>query len=454
MAERREALLQPSGHRTADAASAGSGTAVILEPDLVWVDGRFIPGTQIELLADGRVGQVGVRIAGVRPVERLKGRAMLPGFVNAHSHAFQVGLRGQGEVFPAGAGSFWSWREAMYALVESLDAEALKALSRRAFREMLAAGITAVGEFHYVHRDASGRWRDLDEAVLEAAREEGIRIVLLQCAYRTGAIGQPLRGGQVRFDTGGVDAYLEAFARLSAALDPRTQSASIVCHSVRAVPWQEVRALHQECRRRGGVFHMHVEEVLPEIEDCLEHYGRRPMQMIVEDLEVDDRFTAVHCTHTAPEDLRRFIGAGGTVCLCPLTEGNLGDGIPDVRGILAQGGRVAFGSDLNSRLCPLEELRWIEYVQHLVHRERGALRDDDGLVAPRLLAMGTLHGAKALGLEAGRIAPGRLADLVSIDLEHPTLEGWSRETLGDALIFGTGNSVIREVWVGGRRVVG
>ena len=259
-----------------------------------------------------------------------------------------------------------------------------------------------------------------------------------------------MRGGQTRFDTAGIEEYLATYDRLATTLDPATQSMAIVCHSVRAVPWEEIQRLHEESRRRGTVFHMHVEEVIPEIEDCLEHHGRRPMQMIVEDLAVDDRFTAVHCTHTDPGDLARFIEAGGTVCLCPLTEGNLGDGVPAMRDIVQRGGRVAFGTDLNSRLCAFEELRWIEYVQRLVRRERGALRDEEGVVAPRLLDIGTRHGATALGLPAGRLAPDHLADLVAIDLDHPTLEGWTRDTLADALIFGAGNAVVAEVWVGGR----
>jgi len=427
----------------------------LLIPDFVWTGERFEAGVQVELLDDGTFGRVGHRLSAATPeipTERFAGRAIMPGFVNAHSHAFQRGLRGLGEHFPVGAGSFWSWREAMYALVDGLDPESIQRLSRRCFIEMLEAGITTVGEFHYVHRDPDGRWAEMDEAVLAAARDVGIRIVLLQCAYRTGSIGQPLRGGQVRFDTESVDAYLMHYDRVAQALDPASQSMAVVVHSVRALPWEEIVALREESIRRGTVFHMHVEEVIPEIEDCLEAYGRRPMRMVVEDLSVDDRFTAVHCTHTEKADLSAFVNAGGTVCICPLTEGNLGDGVPDTPGIVAKNGRVAIGSDLNSRLCVWEELRWLEYLQRLVRRERGSLRDADGLVAPRLIHMATTNGARSLGINAGRIATGKLADLIAIDLEHPTLEGWQQETLGEALVFGTGNPAIAEVWVGGRRV--
>ena len=152
----------------------------MLEPDLAWTGARFESGVQVELRSDGCLGRVGPRLAAETAVTPLRRRALLPGFVSAHSHAFQRGLRGFGEHFPSGAGSFWSWREAMYGLVERLDADAIHAISLRCFREMLAAGITTVGEFHYVHRRADGHWRDLDEAVLQAARDSGIRLVLLQ----------------------------------------------------------------------------------------------------------------------------------------------------------------------------------------------------------------------------------------------------------------------------------
>ncbi|MFO0875457.1 MAG: formimidoylglutamate deiminase [Phycisphaerales bacterium] len=435
--------------------------AAILAPELAWTGERFEPGIEIELRDDGRFGRVGragdrtAREAGPTSgasVQRLDRVALMPGFVNVHSHAFQRGLRGRGELFPAGAGSFWSWREAMYDLVERLDAERIHAISLRCFREMLVAGITAVGEFHYVHRGPDGRWRELDEAVLRAARDAGIRIVLLQCAYRSGAIGRPLAGGQVRFDTASLAEYWERFDHLSLALDGRTQSMAPVAHSVRAVPWEEVVAMHEESRRRGLVFHMHVEEVIPEIADCLAAHGRRPMQMIVEDLRVDGRFTAVHCTHTDPRDMARFVAAGGTVAICPLTEGNLGDGVPATPEVLAAGGRIAFGTDLNSRLCAPSRNYAARYLQRLVRRERGALRDAGGSLVPRLVSIATVDGARSLGLDAGRIAEGALADLVAIDLAHPTLEGWTPETLAASLVFGAGNAVIAGVWVGGRPV--
>lgn len=443
-----------------------------IEPELTFTGERFETGIRLEVDADGRFARVAPSVpadhGGANTIiERWRGRAVIPGFINSHSHAFQRGLRGRGESFPAGAGSFWSWREAMYGLVAGLTPAALHALTARCFREMLAAGITTVGEFHYVHRTADGRWAEMDDAIISAAAEVGIRLVLLQCAYRTGGFDRPLAGGQTRFDTASLDAYIAQYERLLPLLDPATQSIAVTAHSVRAVPWNEIVALKAESVRRGTVFHMHVEEVIPEIEECLRVHGRRPMQMIVEDLGVDDRMVAVHCTHTDSGDLDRYLEAGGTVCICPLTEGNLGDGVPDTPRMMSAGrraaasgggGSIAIGSDLNSRLCVFEELRWMEYLQRLVRRERGALRRPEpdasmpGRVAPALLETATVNGARALGVNAGRIATGAHADFSVIDLEHPTLEGFAPETLSESLIFGAGNAVIAETWVNGRRV--
>lgn len=441
----------------------------IIEADLTWIDGRFEPGVRLVLGGDGRIasvlrggaraegpGRLGARDASAddpTPVRRLRGAALLPGFVSAHSHAFQRGLRGLGERFPGGAGDFFSWREAMYALVEALDERRAAELSRDAFEEMLDAGYTTVGEFHYVrHLDERRRFA-LDDAVIGAAVDSGIRLVLLHTAYETGGIGEPLRGGQRRFETRGVEEYWDAHDRimreLKAIPDGRA-SIGVVAHSVRAVSWEVAKALRRGSRDRGQIFHMHVEEVVREVEECLARHGRRPMQMVVEDLDPGPDFTAVHCTHTSPEDMRRFAGSGATVCLCPSTEGNLGDGIADVPEIRAARGAMAIGTDLNSRLSPQEELRWLEYVQRVARRRRGVVVDDRGETGRALLGIGTRGGARSLGIDGGEIRGGALADLCAIDLEHPTLLGSAPETLASAIVFGTGPEAVLGVWVGGR----
>lgn len=426
---------------------AGMSNRHIIEADLTWTGRVFEPGVQVAVGADGRIEAVGrLERAATR---RLAGRALLPGFVNAHSHAFQRGLRGLGERFPEGAGSFWTWRDAMYDLVERLDANGMHRLSVQAFREMLAAGITTVGEFHYLHHSARGADFALDEVVLDAAAQAGIRMVLLNAYYRTGGIGRPLSGAQRRFDALSPDAFWEQMDRLAARCDPGTQHLGAVAHSVRAATPDEIAALAAEAARRGLPFHLHVEEQRREIEACVAAYGRRPMQLLLDALERAAHMTAVHCTHTTPEDMARWLGAGGRVCVCPLTEGNLGDGLPTLGPTHVADGRLCLGTDSNARIAMVEEMRHLEYGQRLAGETRGVLRDGEGQVARVLLDAATAGGARALGLDAGRIAPGLWADFATLDLSAPALAGADAATLLDAFVFGGGNETIAETCVGG-----
>lgn len=422
----------------------------ILAADLTWTGDRFESGIQIAVGEDGRIEAVGPLSR--TPDVRLAGRAVLPGFVIAHSHAFQRGLRGRGETFPRGSGSFWTWREAMYDLVSRLDAETFRALCLQTFREMRAAGVTTVGEFHYFHHQVEGPDAadyELDALVLAAAAEAGIRIVLIQSYYHTGAVGLPLEGAQRRFRSPSPQVYWEQMERLAGLVDPRQQSLAASVHSLRAAGPEDLASIYQEARRRDLPFHLHVEEQQREIEDVIAFYGRRPMALLLETLGTATDLTAVHCTHTDAEEMERFLASGGTVCLCPLTEGNLGDGIPGAPRAHPASGAFCLGSDSNNRISPIEEMRWLEYGQRLATQTRGALRDEEGNVAKLLLEAATLGGAKALGIEAGRIAPGQWADFVAIDLESPALAGWTPETLLESVIFGATEEVVAATCVGG-----
>lgn len=419
----------------------------VVRADLVWTGAGFEPDVDVTIGADGRIEAVGE--VDEEPTRRLAGRALIPGFVNAHSHAFQRALRGRGETFPEGAGSFWAWREAMYGLVESIDRDRLFEVSLAAFSEMRDAGITAVGEFHYLHHDREGDFA-FDETVLDAAAEAGIRIVLLEVYYRTGGIGEPLAEAQRRFATPSVEAYLERLDALAGRVEPATQSLGVAPHSIRAATPDEFAALHDAARRRGKVVHAHVEEQRKEVEACREAYGATPTGAILDAVGTAEAFTAVHATHTTADDLVRWVDAGGTVCACPLTEANLGDGIPGLGPLVAAGGPVCLGTDSNARISMIEEARWLEYGQRLAGERRGAITDGAGASAPALLAAATEAGAAALGLDAGRIEPGRLADLAAIDLGHPSLEGADRETLLAALLLGAGNEAVAATCVGGR----
>ncbi len=410
----------------------------VLEADLTWRGGRFESGVQVELLDDGTIGRVGPGLA--KDVERLRGEALLPGFVNAHSHSFQRGLRGKAESF----GSFWSWREEMYRLAQALDVERFQRLATLAFREMLASGITTVGEFHYLHHLEGSRGYELDQAVVEAAREAGIRLVLLDVCYMTGDVGKPLQGAQRRFESRSVDEFLDSAERIGAR--------GLVAHSLRAVPIEAIVRIHEEARRRDLVFHMHVEEQPKEIEASLAHYGKRPLALLLDRLEIGPETTAVHCTHSSEEDLGRLLETGANVCVTPLTEANLADGLPP--SLLARpGAQVSLGSDSNLRVDFTEEMRLLEYGQRLRAEKRGIFVDGTGSVAPRLFDVATRGGARSLGLRAGDIETGFLSDFLTLNLRHPALQEISPEDLMTGWVLGSGAQAIQRVAVSGRWIL-
>lgn len=428
--------------------------AQVIEPDLLYLNQEFVRDARLEISADGRIGRVGSFDA--ETTLRMPGRAIMPGFVSAHSHAFQRGLRGLGDRFPAGEArnaadpsGFFAWRQAMYGLVERLTPEVVFDISRACFAEMRAAGFTSVGEFHYVRHADEGLRFAFDEQVVRAAKETGIRLVLINVYYQTGGIGQPLAGGQLRFETATVDEYLKQHEKLEALCKSNGFGVAMCAHSVRAAPIDAIRMLHAESLRRGQPFHMHVEEVVAEVKACEATYGKRPMQLLCDEVEVDSRFTAVHCTHSNIEDMQRFGGRGGRVCLCPLTEGNLGDGVPDLPGMVQSGAGLCIGTDLNARIAPFEEVRTLEYVQRVADERRGVVRDAHGRTAEPLLAIASLGGAQSIGVDSGTIATGRLADLCAVSVSHPTLAGTAPAELATALVYGCSTEVVAATCVGG-----
>ncbi len=420
----------------------------VFQGDWTWTGESFESDVQIAVDERGKIMDVGP--LGLKPTMRFPRHALLPGFVNTHSHAFQRGLRGKGESFPEGAGSFWTWREAMYRLVQEIDSDAFYRLCLQTFREMRTAGITTVGEFHYFHHSGDASDYAFDELALRAAAAVGIRIVLLNAFYKTGGIGQPLSAPQQRFRTESPEAYWEHLDSLRDKLDSNTQTLGTVVHSIRAAKPDDIAALHLESVKRSLPFHIHVEEQRKEIEDSITSYGKPPMALLHGVLSGCANVTAIHCTHTDPHDMERFLDAGGRVCLCPLTEANLGDGIPALPGRHAIEGRIALGTDSNARICMTEEMRWLEYGQRLANQARGVHTDARGRSAPALLRIATENGAASLGIEAGRLVPGTFADFVAVDLANPSLRGCDETTLLESFIFGSGNDAIAGTCVGGK----
>jgi len=336
----------------------------------------------------------------------------------------------------------------MYALVDGLSASQLGDLSRRAFHEMIGAGITAVGEFHYVHHPHGSFEWELDEAILTAARDAGIRLVLLEAFYRTGGIGKPLTGAQRRFDSRSVAEYWRRMDSLQGRLDRSRESLGAAPHSIRAASLDEIVQVCAEARSRGLVIHMHVAETAQETTDCRAAYGQGPLELLTGRVEIDPRFTAVHGTQCPPAALEMFFRRGANVCLCPSTEANLGDGVPSL--LAVPPGQLAFGTDSNVRISAVEDMRWAEYGQRLARRQRGALVDGAGEVARTLFHAATAGGARSLGIDAGAIAAGLWADFIEIDLGTEELEGWTVDTLLESFVFGGSERSIAGTWIGGK----
>eukprot|EP00939_MAST-03C_sp_MAST-3C-sp1_P001015 g1015.t1 len=443
---------------------------VVYAPELVWTGDCFERNCRISVdSSTGRVISVDVgdaKTSGHNPTTCvLDDCALIPGFVNAHSHAFQRMLRGRGETYDGGKASFWTWREAMYELVQELGSrEAFKAATRGCFEEMAAAGITTCGEFHYLRHseDATALHEpfDLDEAVMEAASEANVRLVLLSAFYERGGFDDsPLADGQSRFRTSSVDAYCDQLDRIARRLEDssRGDSAGVVVHSLRAVSVDALRRLAREAFDRGMCLHVHLEEQPKEIEDCLDAHGMTPMALLLSSVESPDhlsRVCGVHCTHTEAADLERFLAAGGNVCVCPLTEAALGDGV--FKPLDTTQGIVSLGTDCNARIDMFEEMRWLEYSQRLARGRRGVV--GTGNLAAKLLECATIHGAAALGLEGevGTIEPGAWADFATIDLTAASLRDIEDEHLLGAAIFGGSSeglvldTCVAGVWTGGR----
>lgn len=408
----------------------------------------------------------GGTIVGVAPdrpagdAERLPG-AILPGFLNVHGHAFQRAMAGLAEFLAPGEASFWSWRQGLYRFMQRVDPEAMAAIAAQVYVEMLEAGYTSAGEFHYLHHAPDGRaYGDpaaMAHAILDARAETGIGLTLLPVLYMAGDFGgRPLEAGQRRFvhDLDGFERLLNRLKPLAAG-NPDVRL-GLAPHSLRAVPDEALAqvATFADEIDRGAPIHIHVAEQAKEVRDCLEWHGQRPVEHLFEVVEVGPRWCLIHATHTTEDELARIAASGATVGLCPTTEANLGDGTFDLGAFQNAGGRFGIGSDSQVSVSPIEELRLLEYGQRLaLLRRLVAASEQQPHTGAALVKAALQGGTQALGRPIGRIAPGCRADLVHLDTNHPTLYRRERDTLLDALIFAGGSSPVRDVMVGGRWVV-
>lgn len=464
-------------------------------PDLLYVGGRFRSGRALVCDKSGRVTAI------VRPEEltprdrriRLAGRAMLPGMVNAHSHAFQRVIRGRTEYRGARASdSFWTWREMMYAAAERLTPEDIYDASRMAFMEMALSGITSVGEFHYLHRTPEGREYDdpnlLAKEVVRAARDVGVRVALLRVAYARAGYRKEPDARQRRFIEPDPDTFLRHADSLARDLAPDVHEVTeagvevpahawvgVAPHSVRALTVEYLRELSAFARVRELPLHMHVAEQPAEVEACLAEHGRTPVALLAAEGLLDPNFTGVHAVHVTAEEVAQLRDAGACVCACPTTERNLGDGVVPADALLAAGVPVALGTDSHTQIDLLEDARELEYHLRLTSLRRNVLApgraEDESLVegryedepgaegrgmsalAARLFECATASGARSIGAHAVSFEPGHAADFFTVDLDDPSIAGASAEDLLPAIVFSLSRAAVRETAVGGRLIV-
>ena len=387
--------------------------------------------------------------------ERLAGIAV-PGVANVHSHAFQRAMAGLVERRGPEDDSFWTWREVMYRFLAHMTPDDVEAVAAWLHVEMLEAGFTASGEFHYLHNDPAGaRYADPAEMgarIAAAAQASGIGLALLPCFYAHGGCGgREPKPGQARFlsDLDSFQRLMESSARHVAAVPGAVLG--IAPHSLRAVDAGE---LHELARLwPSGPIHIHAAEQTAEVEECIAWSGATPVQWLLDSMDIDERWCLIHCTHMTPWESVTLARSGAVAGLCPITEANLGDGIFEAPRFLEAGGRFAIGSDSNVRIALGEELRTLEYGQRLRDRKRNRLGPAGSSTGRHLFDAARRGGAQALGLASGAIAPGCTADIVILDDAHPALAGRSGDAVLDSWIFAAGDGIVRDVYAGGRRVV-
>ena len=418
----------------------------VLWCELAWLGGeRAEAGVVIEL--DGeRIAAVGRSAQPPDGSERLQG-VTIPGLANAHSHAFQRALRGRTEA--TGRGSFWTWREQMYERAARLDPEAYLRLARATFAEMALAGITVVGEFHYLHHRSDGGAYDdpnaMGLAVAQAAAEAGLRMTLIDACYLHGGIGQEPQGAQRGFSDGSADGWAERVGALGSGPALRIGAA---IHSVRAVDPEAAALVADWSRAHDAPLHAHVSEQPAENEACLEAHGATPMAVLERAGALSPAFTAVHATHATDDDVALLGGASASCCICPTTERDLADGIGDATRLRNAGARLALGSDSQAVIDVFEEARAVELDERLATGERGRHAATD------LLRAATAGGYDCLGWpDGGRIAPGALADLTTVALDGVRTAGTPHEFALDAVVFAAGAADVSDVMVGGRWTV-
>jgi len=416
----------------------------------LWFENALLPSGWAERvavrIAEGRIAAVLPNTDPAPDAERH--RVAIPGLGNVHSHGFQRGMAGLSERRGRPDDDFWSWREIMYRFLDRLTPDDIAAITAQAYVEMLETGYTRVGEFHYLHNDVDGaRYADPAEtagAIVHAAAQTGIGLTLLPVFYAHADFGgQSPKPGQRRFLSD-----LDGFARLveaSRAKLPADAVLGVAPHSLRAVTPEELTAV---TALAAGPLHIHAAEQVREVEACIAWSGARPVEWLLENVDIGPRWTLIHATHLTGSETDRLAASGAVAGLCPVTEANLGDGIFPAERYLAAGGRIATGTDSNIQIDAAYELRSIEYSQRLSLRRRAILSQQGASVGETLFGAALAGAGQALGVETG-IAPGAPADIVTLNMDHPSFAGATADTYLDRWIFAGRAGAIDCVWRAG-----
>ena len=385
---------------------------------------------------------------------------LLPGIPNVHSHAHQRAITGLTEHTGQSRDSFWTWRDKMYRFAEKLTPEHFRSIAAMLYLEMMKAGYTTVGEFHYLHHQPGGQPYDnvaeMSLQLIQAANLSGIRLTLLPVLYQYSGFFKNKPSDEQKLFVCTDEMFINIFQSLADCIPQYPGlNIGIAPHSLRAVSEESLSAVLSETRRKlPGPVHIHIAEQGKEIEDCLRRFGRRPVQRLFDQFDVDDDWCLIHATHCIDEEIDKMAASGCVVGLCPTTEANLGDGVFRATDYLAQNGRIGIGSDSQISIDPVQEMRWLEYSQRLAQHRRNVLAGGyDQSTGMGLLNRIYQGGARALSRKIGQIAVGYRADFITLDETAPTLLHRRQNRLVDSWIFASNSILVNDVIVGGEHRV-
>ena len=408
----------------------------------------------VEVNADGHIEKLGTD---TKEYDHHVG-CLLPAPVNAHSHSFQRAMSGLTEYRgPNPKDSFWTWRKLMFKFLKQLDPDIVEAIAAFVQMEMLEAGFSTNVEFHYLHHSESGRPYDdiaeMSQRIISAANQSGIGLTLLPVFYQYGGCDlRALEDGQRRFGNN-LDQFQTLFQRVSKILETSSPDTflGLAPHSLRAVDPKDLIELVNIAEKKP--IHMHLAEQVAEVDEVKEFLGARPVEWVMENLDISNQWCMIHCTQMEPHEVKMLAKTQAVAGLCPITESSLGDGIFEGANWMSNNGNIAIGSDSNVRISLSEELRTLEYSQRLRDRSRAVLANSHQSTGRRLFEGICKGGAQAAGRKTGLIKEGYLADLLALDTNHVDLERHKEDTLLDSYIFSGDDRMISDVWSAGRHLV-